>query len=430
MNAPWKPALRGIALAAALLLSGPLPPASAAPDGPHVEIHTLQPAPARGVLRALTATDATLLPAGGTEPRSHPLAGIREIRFVDAKPRKPSGARFRAHLTGGDKLVGALRGPSETGVVLTIPGLGDLDLPFDVLLTLEWMPADAGPCHDLADKHPRAPSGDVVYDAGNDEYRGTVLEATAKEVVVESRRGRKRTIPWTGLRVIHLENDLLPPVDGLTGEIELTNGTRIALAKPPTLTARGLTVTSRSMPDAERSIAMECVQSMRWWGGQFVYASTLPFKSERRPYYADPEGLMDPAYLERWFGTRVDRRASGCPLRIGGQRYRRGFGVNSHSIIEIPLDGAYKSFVTGFGIDDEVLLQASASGGRGNVDARVLADGKVIWEKKGVEGGTKALRVGPLDVSDAKTLVLEVGFGKNFMTLDRADWVDPILVRK
>ena len=62
--------------------------------------------------------------------------------------------------------------------------------------------------------------------------------------------------------------------------------------------------------------------------------------------------------------------------------------------------------------------------------ARVLVDGKPVWTSAGsVRGGEAARVVGPLDVSGAKSLVLEVDFGEGQHQMDRADWVDPVLVR-
>ena len=133
--------------------------------------------------------------------------------------------------------------------------------------------------------------------------------------------------------------------------------------------------------------------------------------------------------LDRYFGTRVDRRVSGCPLRVGGETFRHGFGVHSHTLITIPIAGRYASFRTSFGIDDEVLDKDAEGGRKGDVDARVLGDGKALWAAKGIQGGAKPRRVGPLDVRGVETLVLEVGFGKELYTLDRADWGDPILVK-
>ena len=111
--------------------------------------------------------------------------------------------------------------------------------------------------------------------------------------------------------------------------------------------------------------------------------------------------------------------------------YRHGIAVYAKSIITVPLGKAFRRFSTAFGIDDEVFIdRGSGSDLKGDVTARVLVDGKEAWTSKGsVKGGEPARTVGPIDVSNAETLVLEVDFGGEQWTLDRADWADPILVR-
>jgi hypothetical protein len=82
-----------------------------------------------------------------------------------------------------------------------------------------------------------------------------------------------------------------------------------------------------------------------------------------------------------------------------------------------------------FGIDDEVLSIGDENlPSRGNVIARVVGDGKVLWEDREVRGGEPPVRVGPLPVEGVRVLVLEVDPGEDPL-LDSADWADPILVR-
>lgn len=434
MSTPWIRAVRWAApaLIAALPLFLAPPTGETAPAGPRVEVRSLAAAGVAGRLVGLDATTLRLETAPGQAARALPLDRIVEVRFP--APAEPRGkeARMRAHLTGGDVLVGRLAGPGAEGIRLAVDGLGTLDLSFDVILTLEALQADAGPCHRPADGNPRAESGDIAYDLSEDEYRGTVLEATGRDLVMDSTRGRRRTVPWSQLSVLHLENDPLEPSAGLQTELELANGSRLALAGAPQLTETGMVVKSRSLPDASLAVPYVAARTLRWWGGRFVYATMLPFRNKRTPYYTDQEEVMPAALLERWFGLRVNRRASGCPLRLGGITYRHGFGVNSHSTIELPLGGAYRTFRAVFGIDDEVLQEARDGRYRGEVSARVLGDGKVLWEAKSVEGGQKPRRIGPIDVAGVQQLVLEVGFGRDeaMYTLDRADWVEPILERK
>ncbi len=413
----------------ALLLVGAAGEAVSAPtQGARVALRTLDLSRVEGTLASLDAQSLTLRTEGATPTRSFALDEVLQLAFQGTQ-RKPADApRFRAHLVGGERLVGRFAGPVPDGFNLDVTGLGVLALLFEQILTLESVPADAGPCHDLAGEHPRPDAGDVAYDMTGDEYAGTVLEATKEHVVLESKRGSTRRVAWSDLKLLHLENEVLEPLTGLRAEVELANGSRLAVTKLGLVEA-GLRVALRSVPDTALTARFAALRFVRWEGGRFDYASELPHTSTRKPYHADPEGLVDPAYLERWFGTRVDRRASGCPLRMGGETFRHGFGVNSHSIITIPLAAKYAQFRSSFGIDDEVLTAGGAAGRKGNVDARILGDGKVLWEAQGVRGGEKPRAVGPLDVRGVKTLVLEVGFGKELMTLDRADWGDPILVK-
>lgn len=421
----------GLLLLVGAALAVAATPLRAAPDAPPVEARTLGLSSVRGTLLSLDAEGARIRSSSGGPERALALEDLVFLR-MPARPAPPSreALRFRFHLVGGERLVARLVDAQEDILTLESAALGRVPLAFDAIQTVEAYPTDAGPCHDLASRHPRPESDDAAYDGNGDEYRGAVLEATVQHLVIESARGRERTLPWSALSVLHLQTTALAAPKGAQPEIELQDGSLLPTAGPVTYADGGFRFALRSLPKVALRAHAATVRAVRWSGGRFVYASELPFRSERRPYHVDAEGVTDPAYLDRWFGTRVARRASGCPLRIGGETFRHGFGVNSHSLVTIELGGAFASFRTSFGIDDEVLAETGAGGKRGNVDARILADGKVLWEAKGIVGGAEAVGVGPLDVRGVQRLVLEVGFGADLMILDRADWGDPILVRK
>jgi len=428
MRTPASPALAAVLpLLAAVLAAGSLV-ASGAPDGPRVALRTLDLSRVEGVLAGLDDAKLTLQPPGDGAARSFPLDEVIDVRFEEHAVPAAAGPRFRAHLVGGERLVGRFAGPAKDGMQLDVPGLGVVSLLFEHVLTLESMPAEDDPCHDLVSQHPRPASGDAAYDSHGDEYAGTVLEATKAALVLESNRGSNRKLAWDDLTLVHFENPRLKDATGLRAEVELQNGSRLSVVKLG-LGAAGLELTLRSVPGQPLTAALDQVRALRWTGGRFEYASDLPHESETRQYHPDPGGLMEGSFLERWFGMRIDGRASGCPLRMGGETYRHGFGVYSRNLITLPLGEAYASFRADFGIDDEVLAENAAGDLRGNVDVRVLGDGKVLWEAKGVRGGEKPRSVGPLDVRGMKTLVLDVDFGKELEALDRGDWGNPILVK-
>jgi hypothetical protein len=422
-------------LALVFCLAGASQPACGAPDGPAVELAALGAAPARGRLVGLGPDGVRFRPDGAGEDRTVPLGQVLAVHLPDAQGEKVAGLRFRAVLVGGDELIGALAGASELGLRLDVEGAGPVDISFERLSSLEALPADAGPCTRELEAKPPAESGDIAYDEGNDEYPGTVLQADASTLVIQDQRGRKRSIEWKRLRVLHLENERVAPGDGLQGEVELATGSRIALGGVPRWAGTGLAIVSRSAAEVRWTIPFTSIRSLRWWGERFVYASMLPIEHTRTHYYGDSAELLPPELVEPYFGLGIDGRRDHrvgqhghCPLRLDGRSYRRGFAVNPHSRIEIDLARRFATFQCDLGIDDSVLEAAA----QGEVDARVIGDGKVLWEAAKIVSATKPRRVGPLDVSGVERLVLEVGFGKDdgYYALDRADWADPILVRK
>ena len=420
------------ALCALALL--PTHQAAAAPATAKAAVRTLEFERVEGRLVALDGEHVTLKDEGGADRRlALDTAVSMELPAGDA-PRG-SGTYVRAWLTGGSRLVARIVGGAEDLLRLESPSLGSVELLLDHVATLEALPATADPCLDLARKHPRPDEGDIAYDTDGDELRGSVLSVDDKGIAVETAGARERRVAWNDLRVLHLENERPKPAPALHAELELQDGSRLRTHAAPRLEGETLAFALHCTPKQARRLPLAQVRAVRWYGGRFVYASDLPFESTYTMLYETPAEQTMPALNERWLGARVDRRSDGCPLRVDGRTFRHGFGVNSKSTITIRLDGAYESFRTWFGIDDGVLHERGAAKSLGNVDARILGDGKVLWEAKDVEGGQKARRVGPLDVKGVKALVLEVGFGalrpgEIASTRDRADWGDPILVKQ
>lgn len=240
---------------------------------------------------------------------------------------------------------------------------------------------------------------------------------------------------WARLRTLQIaEEASTPQPGGLRVEIELADGTRLVAAEPPHTDGNDLVVRLRSLPTTTLRIARGAIRALRSSGGAFVYATELPFTSVVETPTRDHADVGVDEILAHLWRTRVDRRAGGRPLTVGGIRYRRGFAVHSTSRVTVRLDGAFTELRTGIGIDDEVLALPRSSGEvattHGEVGARILGDGRVLWEAEAIRGGEGLTRVGPLDVRGVQTLVLEVTLGPDGLpTLDRADWTDPLLVR-
>lgn len=158
--------------------------------------------------------------------------------------------------------------------------------------------------------------------------------------------------------------------------------------------------------------------------------ATLSFQNGRYVFLSD----LEPSAVEEAtpfggdsiaFPYRKDRSVSGKTLRVGGVEYRRGLGVHSRCVLKYALDKKYRSFRASIGIDDEVLdLQA-----RGSVIFRVWVDGKKLYESPVIRGGTGVTRIPDLSLEAASELRLEVDYADQLHVADRADWLNPLLIK-
>lgn len=424
---------RRIGLLALLLMLGfsTLPGASQAEgEGPFVTVLPLGANPVPGHLVAIGPGGLTLRPTRGeATPQTLPLDGIRSLRFTPPESPARNGAHWRAHLIGGDVAVGQIASAAEETLTMRLPAVDSLPLSFEVIRTLEFVPADAGVCHDNASRRPRRTDEDLAYLKGGDRFVGLLAVADAQGATFEDDNERKRTFAWTDLDVVHLANELLEIEAGLRATVELWNGTRLLTKGVPILRDNKLSFTLASAPKVEVNIALAHVASIAFRGGRFVHASDLAFEASYTPFYPVPEEGVEGRLAElrqRWWAVRADRRPDGCPLSVGGIIYRKGFAAHSGSVIRLPLNGRFSRFEGAFGMDDAALRDGA---GKGHVHARILADGKEVWKAENVVGGTALKRIANIDVKGVKQLELRVDYGEQNNFKDRASWIEPILVK-
>ncbi len=402
---------------------GASPTGSAAPVRAAVEVVPFEGAGVRGALVGVTADGVNL------DGREAPIAldGVREVRFSttaagSAPPSAPTDGTplLRAVLRGDEIVRGRLVRADDLGVEIAPPGLEPVRLVFDVLRRLEADGPGRDPCAEPGREHPPREGSDVAYTRAGDAFAGTLEGATAEGVVIDG-DGTKRTVRWADLEVLHVDEPALPAATGRVAELETRGGSRL-----PSTSAvcDGSAWTLRTRSGLDVKVPVAATDVVRFAGGRFVHASALPFTAEFTPYYADD--VVDASYLKVWFGARVDRTSKGCPLTVAGTTYRHGIAVHAKSAVRLPLGRRFVRFHGRVGIDDEAL--EAKDGPRGDVTARVLADGREVWSSGGsVKGGEPARAVGPLDVTGVDTLTLEVDFGGGRHVMDRADWVDLVL---
>ena len=328
-------------------------------------------------------------------PAPSPWAPIRRLTRLDDVRAHPRGARPSARDAHGRR--GAARDLRRTRrrtvSVLQTPDLGRVSLLLEVVSTVVAVPADAGACFEPEHGYPArrttslyARSGDAV--AGHRARRRTTRASRSRRRYAGARARSRGTTCWSSTsrtirrlphRPAHRDRDGrgLAPDGGRRDRPPADGALRSAL---------------RSSPETRVTVPWRAIRVVRPSGGAFVYASRLPFESELVWYYRDDE--REHGYLERWFPARVDRRPSGCPLRLAGRTYRHGFAVHSRSIVTVPRKGL------------ETLRDAlrrrrrGARGDRGRRRGRTRARGREgALGGQDVRAGEAPRRIGPLDVA-------------------------------
>eukprot|EP00752_Nemacystus_decipiens_P017329 g15525.t1 len=150
----------------------------------------------------------------------------------------------------------------------------------------------------------------------------------------------------------------------------------------------------------------EVVKTMRVESGRRIDLTRLaPNAEETIPYF----GLKLP--------YKVNTNFSGKPIVLYDEKtYARGLAVHSKSRLHYKLNPNCERFQATFGL-------MNPGGKLGNVQARVLGDGKVLWEQSDITAATKPIDL-DVPLKGIERLILEVDFGKGQDVGDRAAWAD------
>jgi hypothetical protein len=106
----------------------------------------------------------------------------------------------------------------------------------------------------------------------------------------------------------------------------------------------------------------------------------------------------------------------GKTITIRGTKFTKGLGCHAASEVDVPLNGAYTTFSSAVGIDDETNGQGTG------VDFQVVANGVVLFDS-GTLTGTSAIKyTGNINVTGVTTLRLLVNIVGANNYYDHSDW--------
>ncbi|MBQ9431487.1 MAG: NPCBM/NEW2 domain-containing protein [Kiritimatiellae bacterium] len=125
-----------------------------------------------------------------------------------------------------------------------------------------------------------------------------------------------------------------------------------------------------------------------------------------------------------WGKPKANKSVGGNPLHAGRQPFERGVGSHSYSIMVVELNGNALSFEADVAVDDEEI-----NNGHGSVSFRVYADNKVAADT-GVMRSRDKPRHLKVDLTGAKTAMLEISDGGDGDTYDHADWCNAFFTVK
>lgn len=149
----------------------------------------------------------------------------------------------------------------------------------------------------------------------------------------------------------------------------------------------------------------------------------LQVASDRLVWLSELRAKVDqtPAFDRVWPWT-VDRTVAGPGIVLGGKAFTRGLGLVPRTRLTYDLGGKFDVFEAMIGIDDRGGPQAHAV-------FRVYVDDTVTFESAPKTRGLPAEAV-HIELNKAKTLAIEVDFGKNYDLGDYCAFADARVVQR
>jgi len=163
------------------------------------------------------------------------------------------------------------------------------------------------------------------------------------------------------------------------------------------------------------------------WGGELRIAldklEKITMRNGRLLYLTDlaPAAVEMVPYFDRVWPHRINTSLGGKPLQLIDAKPARGIAVHSRTVLHYDIAGPYERFRSKLGFQQP-------EGKQGNVDVRVLGDGKTLFEQRGVRGDQPSIDI-DVAITGVSRLSLEVDFGEHHDVADRVVWADPRLLR-
>ncbi len=406
-----------------------------------VQVTTLAGETLRGLSIEGRGTDHLALTTAEGHVRKIPTRQAVEVLTLPPPPAGKEPPPFEVELTDGSRLRGRLEG-GENGALLVHSAMlpqsgarmGSVLLKDEQIRGLRRLSAAKMPARS---RLVRIPGKDAAYTLEGARVEGFVESFGRDGVVLDRGALPGRTIAFDKLAALFVDQEAMPPPQGLHVVARLADGSAIVLGRDFKVQESVLTGTSPA--GLELSLSMKRVAALSFAGGSFAHLSDLPpARIERTPFFPPLKEEAGTLYLDFVMPVHFDKSPDGNPIRLGGQRLFKGIGVRPRTELVYDLGAGFKEFRAPCGIDDEVRDPGYGHGsGEGSVIFTVLVDGVKKYESSPVVGGRDAVRVRvPVEGAKQLSLIVDIvppdkmpGGVKDSPELDNAVWGRPLLVR-
>ena len=188
--------------------------------------------------------------------------------------------------------------------------------------------------------------------------------------------------------------------------IALTTGERVE----GRLLSLGERVRCRLDEGCELDVPVERLHRLEVSSDKLVWLTDLTPKVEQTPAF------------DRTWPWHNNRSVAGPGFRLAGETYERGIGMVPRTRLTYALDGRFDVFEAVIGVDDR-------GGPAAHAVFRVHVDGEQKFESEPMVRGQKPTPV-RVALAGAKTLTIEVDFGKNYDLGDFCAFVDARVVQQ
>ena len=405
-----KPVVFSLPLVAALgALLAAVAPAQAAGTARTVDGRTLT-----GTLAV--AADGTATVTGEAGETKIEVAELLSFKRTDAKPRKVQ-VENRVWLRSGlelpaKKLSGRLAADGKPAMLIVrLPSGLNIEVPISTVRAIRQGGLQRPQPNLFAEDLESPPANnDLIYVVKDGKSRRTSVEVkgfTAKSIDFNLRGDEYEFDLGAIAGVVFGANTGFPPDRQARPRVEvsLTTGERIE----GKILSMGESLRCRIDEGSVVEVPIRNLHRIQVSSDKLVWMSELKPKVEQTPAF------------DRVWPWHNDRSIAGPGFDLGGKHFERGLGLVPRTKLTYDLSGRFDMFEAMIGIDDR-------GGPEAHAIFRVLVDGKQVFESKPMTRGQAPHEL-RIDLNKAKSLVLEVDFGKNYDLGDFCAFADARVVQ-